>query len=178
VEFALLLPIFVLLVFGVISAGLSLWKHNTDVQAARDAARYGSTLPISPTGTDTNCDSTTLSKAGFLACVQSIAVKEAGWPDVASVGAQDNGYVCVAYVKDTTTAGAGAQVTSGRLLAGNPTSDDPTPTVDANSCYDDGRPDGRVQVYIRRDGRFDAVFYARTWNMNTRSSIPYERGAP
>lgn len=173
VEFALLLPIFVMLTFGVISTGIALWKHISDVQAARDAARYGSTLPLVASG-PTNCNATNLSRTGWLACVQSVAIHEANWPDVAAVSAAtDGGYVCVAYVQGT---GAGGTVTSARLEAGTHTSDDPP--MPANKCFDDQRDDGRVQVYIRRIGSFDAILYARKWNMNTRISIPYERGTP
>lgn len=177
VEFALLLPIFVMLVFGVISTGLSLWRHISDVQAARDAARYGATLPVSAAGTDTNCDSTSLSEDGWLACVQSVAVREAGWADAASVGTTgDNGYVCVAYIKDTNPGSTGT-VGNKRLIAGTANPDDPIPS-DANTCFNDGRSDGRVQVYIRRDGNFNAVLYGRTWKMDTQISVPYERGTP
>jgi Flp pilus assembly protein TadG len=173
VEFALLLPIFVMLTFGVISTGIALWKHISDVQAARDAARYGSTLPLVATG-PSNCDATNLGRAGWLTCVQSVAVREANWPNVAAVSAaSDGGYVCVAYVQGT---GAGGTVTSSRLEAGTHTSDDPA--LPSNMCFDDSRTDGRVQVYIRRIGSFDAILYARKWNMNTRISIPYERGTP
>jgi Flp pilus assembly protein TadG len=178
VEFALLLPIFVILVFGVISTGLALWRHISDVQAARDSARYGSTLPVTATGTDTDCASDQLSKAGWLACVQAVAVHEGGWSDASAVGTNnDHGYVCVAYVKASPPAGASAQVTSGRLTAGTANPDDPAPS-DANTCFLDNRTDGRVQVYIRRDGEFNAIFYGRTWKMDTQISVPYERGTP
>ena len=185
-EFALLLPIFAMLVFGVISTGLSLWKHNTDVQAARDAARYGSTLPIS-SGAATDCGSASLSGSGWLACVQSVAIREGGWTSVANVSATgDHAYVCVAYVKDTSPTASGT-IASQHLTAGTANPDDP-PLPGSGSasggCFDDNetgapiRRDGRVQVYIRRDGNFNAVFYTRTWKMSTQISIPFERGAP
>lgn len=177
VEFALLLPIFVMLVFGVISTGLALWRHISDVQAARDAARYGATLPVNPSGTDTNCDSTTLSQTGWLQCVQSVAVHEAGWTSASAVGTtNDNGYVCVAYIEDTNPSST-ATLGNERLIAGTANPDDPSP-ADPTTCFDDGRKDGRVQVYIRRDGDFNAVLYSRTWKMDTRISVPYERGQP
>jgi Flp pilus assembly protein TadG len=182
VEFALLLPIFVMLVFGVISTGLSLWKHSSDVQAARDAARYGSTLSVLASGTDTSCDSASLGITGWLQCVQSVAIREAGWTDATNVGSTgDNGYVCVAYMKDLTAAGASATIPSQIVTAGTANPDDPVPPTSGTSaggCFPDGRSDGRVQVYIRRDGDFNAVFYNRTWMMPTQVSIPYERGTP
>jgi Flp pilus assembly protein TadG len=182
VEFALLLPIFVMLVFGVISTGLSLWKHISDVQAARDAARYGSTLPVVPAAVSTDCASATLGVSGWLDCVRSVAIREAGWTDATNVGQTgDNGYVCVAYVQDTTTVGVNAKVLTQNLTAGTANPDDPAVPGSGSSaggCFDDSRSDGRVQVYIRRDGNFNAVFYTRTWNMNTQISIPYERGSP
>src|SRR5947207_6337929 len=125
VEFALLLPIFVMLVFGVISTGLSLWKHNSDVQAARDAARYGATLPISSSGGSTDCGSDSLGISGWLACVQSVAIREAGWTSAANVGAtSERGYVCVAYVRDTGPTSS-ATVSTQHLVAGTANPDDP-----------------------------------------------------
>lgn len=178
VEFALLLPIFVVLVFGVISTGLALWRHISDVQAARDAARYGSTLPVTDVGTSTDCASDQLSQAGWLTCVQDVAIHQAGWANAAAVGTNnDHGYVCVAYVKDTTPTGANAKVLSARLTAGSANPDDPAPS-DPNTCFADGRSDGRVQVYVRRNGEFNAILFARTWKMDTQISVPYERGAP
>ena len=42
VEFALVLPVFLLIVFGIIDVGRYVYMNNAFNQAAREAARYGS----------------------------------------------------------------------------------------------------------------------------------------
>jgi Flp pilus assembly pilin Flp len=49
VEFALLFPIFMVLVIGMISAGFAFERWISVTQGAREAARYGATLPIKAT---------------------------------------------------------------------------------------------------------------------------------
>jgi Flp pilus assembly protein TadG len=46
VEFALLFPIFMILALGIISSGLAFSRQINVTQAAREASRYGATLPI------------------------------------------------------------------------------------------------------------------------------------
>jgi Flp pilus assembly protein TadG len=46
VEFALLFPIFAMLVFGTISAGFAFSRQINITQSAREASRYGSTLSV------------------------------------------------------------------------------------------------------------------------------------
>jgi hypothetical protein len=182
VEFALLLPIFVMLVFGGLSSGIAYWKHISDVQAGRDAARYGSTLPFADGGTDTVCGDDGIPVTKWLECVRDVAISEsATWRTVADIGT-DSGYVCVAYIKSDTAAATGTVPTT-RLTAGTINSaDPPLPTAaDVGSdggCFADGRHDNRVQLIISRDGHFNAVIYGRNWRMVSRVSVPYERGAP
>lgn len=45
VEFAFALPVFVLLLAGMIQFGVILWGQNTLSQVVRDAGRYAATLP-------------------------------------------------------------------------------------------------------------------------------------
>ena len=44
VEFALVFPVFVLLLGGVIQFGIIFWGQNTLNQIVRDAGRYGATV--------------------------------------------------------------------------------------------------------------------------------------
>jgi len=186
VEFALLLPIFVMLVFGGITAGIAYWKQISDVQAGRDAARYGSTLPMADGGTDTDCGQGGIPVTTWLNCIRDVAVgQSATWNTVADIGT-DAGYVCVAYIKSDIT-GASGTVTTTRTIAGVRDGADPAyPAAGRSStggCFDDGqganqRHDNRVQVVIGRNGEFNAVLLGRTWRMTSRVSIPYERGAP
>jgi Flp pilus assembly protein TadG len=181
VEFALLLPIFVMLVFGSLSSGIAYWKHISDVQAGRDAARYGSTLPFVDGGTATTCGDAGISVTTWLTCVRDVAISEsASWNTVADIGT-DSGYVCVAYIKSD-TAGATGTVLTTNLVAGTNGGDPPLPTAggtgSTGGCFLDNRHDNRVQVVIGRDGQFNAVLLGRTWRMTSRVSVPYERGAP
>ena len=52
VEFALLLPLFVMIVFGIISGGIVFNDKLSITQGAREAARYGATLTPPPTAND------------------------------------------------------------------------------------------------------------------------------
>jgi hypothetical protein len=182
VEFALLLPIFVMLVFGGLSVGIAYWKHISDVQAGRDSARYGSTLPFKDAGTGTVCGDDAIPVTKWLECVRDVAISQsANWTDVASLST-DSGYVCVAYVKSDIV-GASGTVPTTRLTAGTADgADPPLPTAPSTGstggCFLDDRHDNRVQVVIARNGDFNAVLLGRTWRMPTRVSIPYERGAP
>ena len=45
VEFAIVIPVFVLILAGVIQFGMILWGQNTLNQVVRDAGRYAATLP-------------------------------------------------------------------------------------------------------------------------------------
>jgi Flp pilus assembly protein TadG len=56
VEFALVIPIFLLFIFGIIDAGRLIYTYNTVSNAARDGARVA-IVNQSSTGTDT-CDTT------------------------------------------------------------------------------------------------------------------------
>ena len=182
VEFALLLPIFVMLVFGGISVGIAYWKHISDVQAARDSARYGSTLPMMDAGTATTCGEAGISVTTWLNCVRDLAISQsATWATVADIG-EDDGYVCVAYVKSDIT-GASGTVPTTRVIAGAGNSSDPAlPTAagtgSTGGCFLDNRHDNRVQVVVSRSATFNAVLLSKTWRMPARVSIPYERGAP
>ncbi len=163
VEFALLIPIFVMLTFGMLTAGLAFWHNIAITQGARDAARLGSTYPISGSPGPGE-----LTLTAWLDMVANVAAVEAGFPSIGEL--TDNGFVCVAFVAGSGLAGVdSAAVTFGRV------GDLPDGVTDTQ-CFDDGdRPDDRVQVRIHREAEFNAVFLGTTWDLNTRSSIPYER---
>jgi hypothetical protein len=48
VEFALLLPLFVMLVFGIISGGFTFDRWIGVTQSAREASRFAATYPVDP----------------------------------------------------------------------------------------------------------------------------------
>ena len=176
VEFALLIPIFVMLTFGMLSAGLAFWHNIALTQGARDAARLGATYPI---GTDTN----EKPMPDWLQMVANTAAAEAGWDitggtDNANLdagdlnGAGENGFVCVAFVAGTI--GGSSGLTSDSLYFGR-AGNEPG-GVTASQCYGDGRDEDRVQVHIHREADFNAIFVSTTWDLDSQSSILYERG--
>jgi Flp pilus assembly protein TadG len=45
VEFSLILPLLLLLIFGIIDFGIAIWKYNTVANIGREIARYGVVHP-------------------------------------------------------------------------------------------------------------------------------------
>lgn len=172
VEFALLLPVFVMLVFGVLTGGIMLWKFIDVTQAARDASRYGSTLQIRLDPTDTN-PADGLLESDWLAKVQDVAVRQAGW-DPSQTPLVDNGYVCVAYVQGTAT-GSGTIPTMSSWTGNTPAGGAPASDQPCLSASDDPRTDDRVQVVIDRESDFNAIFFHFTPTLHSRTVIVYER---
>ena len=94
VEFVLLLPVLIVILFGIISFGIAFWKMEIYVSAAREGARYAAVRCAS--------DSTTGCTNGLIATkVQSAAV---GYP--ITPGSPSEDIVC-----NDTTAAAGQSVT-------------------------------------------------------------------
>ena len=170
VEFALLLPIFVILAFGMMSAGILFWHNLTITQASRDAARLGTTLPIT---TATPVPTGEYAITTWLQQVHDIA-KTQGWGSSTvdiTTEANGQGYICVAYVRAST--GTGMNTTS--MYSGVPRGYNTTSTA---PCFTDGRDDNRVQVLVRRDGELNGVFVYKKWELVSKGDIPYERQAP
>ena len=170
VEFALLMPIFIMLTFGTLTGGIAFWHHIELTQGARDAARLGATFPIStvtpaPIGEKTITD--------WLDMVANVAANESGWGGVADVAPPNSGgFICVAYV-----AGEGDFLTTERLTIGTSRASDGLASP-GDGCFDDDLTEGRVQVLVRRDAELNAVLYSSDLELRTHSSIPYERRDP
>lgn len=146
VEFALLLPVFVLLVFGTISAGLAFSHKIAITQAAREGSRFGATL------------STQVGMSQWLSQVQAAAIDAAG-----NDFTDGSPYVCVAYVAKAGSAPATQSLTQGGTL-------DPT-----QPCFTDGRTDSHVQVEMRRTADWNLGVTDATITLDSRSVSRYER---
>ncbi|MGH9003198.1 MAG: TadE/TadG family type IV pilus assembly protein [Acidimicrobiia bacterium] len=136
VEFALILPVLVVITFGMIGAGIA-YNHKMDITyAAREGARYGSTLPLTQcSGSPNPCGSATWAQL-----IRTVVVERAG----GDVTAAD---VCVALVH-----GSSATATT-------PTS---SYTTGGGVCFPESGGDAgnRVQVKITKaDDEIDAVFF-------------------
>lgn len=151
VEFALLFPLFLALVFGIINFGFAFNQKINLTQTAREASRYGATLSLKaskPDNTGTIDD--------WLGKVRDVVVSAGG----SDLDADRPGrYVCVALVSASVT----QSLTEG---SGGPSSSAP--------CYDDGRDDDRVQVVVRSDTVLDVLFFGGSINVGSESVTHYE----
>jgi Flp pilus assembly protein TadG len=159
VEAAFVTPILIMLLLGTVTAALA-YSENTSLQtAAREASRFGATLPV-------NGD-----LDGWLVEVLDVAQAAGGIDLAASAPGQ---YICVAYVYPD-----GAAVndrTSRRVQSAGVTG--AVSTGPSATCFDDGRPDNerRVQVVTKRATTIQAVLFSVNVNLSTPSAARFERG--
>lgn len=152
VEFAIAFPLIVMLIMGMISAGIA-YNHQLALShAAREGGRFGATLPVSTMN-------------AWLDSVAAATVDDA----IGTLGAGAAGhYVCVAYVHPDGT--LATDQTSRRLDNGGAVSYDSLP------CFTDTRPstERRVQVRVARDSDFSVVFFSSTINLDSDSVNRFE----
>ncbi len=132
VEFTLIVPVFLMIVFGVFSGGLA-YSHKLDVvSGVREGARYGAALPQAQCTPTSNCGGKTWAQL-----VQSVVVQRSG-------SILSSSQVCVALVS-----GAGGTVVGGANQSSFTTQPDGT-----SPCYNDGTDDigTRIQVSGQRTG--------------------------
>ena len=155
VEFAMALPLLLVILTGVVTGGISLNRDISLNNAAREGARYGATLPVAD-------------MTAFLDSVANVAIN-------AATGELDDGeagrVVCVAYVHPD---GTDVVDRTTRLVVD--VSGVRTVTVGA-ACHTDSRPDDerRVQVDVARTSDFEVVFWSRTVTLEGSSTARYER---
>ena len=150
VELALVVPLFLTLVLGLISTGI-VYNHKLDlVHAAREGARYGATVPVQQCTPNTKC-----SGKSWAQLVQTVVVQRSDGDVTAS-------QVCVALVSGST---------------GAPIDTTFTTKSDGTSCYDDGNADtaARVQVRIQRSGdSINAAFFKIPVTLTTTANAKFE----
>ena len=158
VEFAFILPLLLSILFGIITGGIAFSRNLAVDNAAREAARYGATLPVDAAMSD------------WLDTVADVAIGSA-------TGDLDNGeegrQVCVAYVHPD---GSEATDQTTRMIV-NPAGGR---TIAVGSqCFADGRPDSerRVQVRLQRESELIVVMWGRTLTISGESIAHFERGA-
>ena len=155
VEFALVLPILAMFLFGIISAGMA-WNQNLALaHGERVAGRYAATLP---TRNYTSLDD----------YLDAVATRVVG----ASEGSLDTGVsgrvVCVAYVhpSGSTTLDQTRrryETTSGVTRA-------------ASTCFSDGQgsDESRVQIMTERTTNFETGIWSRTVTLHQQLVFRYE----
>jgi Flp pilus assembly protein TadG len=154
VEFAIILPMILMLAFGIITAGLT-YNHKIDLtHAAREGARYGATLPqLQCTGSPNPCGTSTWAQV-----VQSVVVERA----MGTVSAAD---VCVSLV----TGNPGAALASG-FSVNSPNGN--------GTCYSDGNGDSgkRVQVSITKTGdKIDGLIFKIPVTLTSQATAKFEQ---
>lgn len=159
VELAVVLPLLVMMIFGIISFGFIFHDKLSLSDGAREAARFGATLPV------TNFASSGVPMEEWLDVIAARAVADA-------TGSLDPGVpnrtICVAYVHPDGTAGVDS--TKRRTEIG-------TSIAYANvPCFDDGRPNDerRVQVQLGRDIDFVVILASRTISLSAESVTRFE----
>jgi len=160
VEFALLLPVFMMLVLGMFSGGI-VYNQKLDLtHATREAARYGAATSQTQAFDTTNCPNCTT----WANAVRQQAVDRSGGDLTTgagtTAGVTTNG-VCVALVTGSpaaVVAPAASYSTSG------------------STCYSDtsGDTSTRVQVSARRDGKIEALLFTQTVTLTARASARFE----
>ena len=151
VEFALVLPLFFMIVLGMLTGGLAYSRKLSVAQAAREGARYGATLPIS-TSVPLN---TWLTRVSDLTIASSDGELSAGKP---------GRVVCVAYVS---ASGAATR----RQTVGTA-----APVIESQPCLaDDGRSgEARVQVLAQRSSELEVLVYNRNLTLSSHAVARFE----
>lgn len=159
VEFAIVLPLLLIVVFGIISFGLIFNDKLSLTDGAREAGRFGATLPV------TNFASPGDPMQQWLDAIASRAVADAAGSLDAGV---PNRTICVAYVHPLGT--AGVDKTRQRFESGG------VVVYPFEPCFDDGRPDDerRVQVRVGRDTDLEAIFFSSTITLTADSVTRFE----
>jgi hypothetical protein len=165
VEFAIIMPLLFLLLFGIISFGLLFDSQLSITDGAREAGRYGATLPV------TNYGSDTAAMHAWLDDIADRAVMDASGQLDPGV---ENRSICVAYVHPNGT--ADIDLSTMRVEAGGATIYSNQDGLWDGPCFDDGRPvdERRVQVLVGRDADIEAIFFSTTVTLESDSVTRFE----
>jgi Flp pilus assembly protein TadG len=157
VEFALIMPVFLLIVFGGISAALAYEHKNDVVHAVRDGARYGATVPVS------QCDTTsTCGNRNWAQLVQYVTSQR-------SDGALSTSQICVALVY-----GSGTVYTRSPNVYTTGTS----ATFPTAGCFNDGNVDSGYRVHVsavRGGDKINLVFSTLNITVSSKGTARYEQ---
>jgi Flp pilus assembly protein TadG len=155
VEFALVFPILVMLLFGLLSGGMA-WNQNLALsQGVRVGARYGATLPVS--------NYTTLDDYLDVLATRVVDASDG------NVGASTPGrMVCVAYVHPAGT--ADLDKTRSRTVTGT------TVTRSNNPCFTDSQAttDVRIQAVSERTTTLETGLWSRSITLHQQVVFRYE----
>jgi hypothetical protein len=159
VELAFALPLLIMLLVGMVSAGIAYNHQLSLTHAAREGGRYGATLPVTP-GTMDDWLETVINQT----VADATGTLDAGVP---------GRYVCVAYVHPSGTTSEDSTTMRVSDEGGLQPSDD-----SGQQCFDgdDNRPasERRVQVVVRRNTDFSVVFWSTSFTLSTEAVNRFE----
>jgi hypothetical protein len=157
VEFALVLPVLMVLLLGMFS-GATAWNQNQTMgHGARIAARHAATLPLPASPTPAALDA-------WLDGVADLAVASSA----GELGPGQGRTVCVAYVHPV---GAAPLATRSRTLG-----PDGTRSTGSAPCVadDQAATARRIQVVVGRDAVLDAGLYRHPLRLHQQVTFAYE----
>jgi hypothetical protein len=150
VEFALVLPVFMMLLLGMLTGGLAYSRKLSVSGAAREGARYGATLPIT----------TSLPTDPWLTKVAQVTV---GSGEGELESDEPGQSVCIAYVPGAGSPRRREQVGSAVTFANAP------------CIADDGRTgETRVQVVTERTSTMEALVFSRDLSLRSQAVARFE----
>ncbi len=150
VEMAIILPLLVMLLLGIVSSGIAFNHQLSLTHAAREGGRYGATLPVTNFG----------SIDAWLDSVAGRVLDDA----TGTLSSTTQGLlICVAFVHPDGTTRSRTQNTSGATYSGSP-------------CFADGRPgaERRVQVTVAREVDFNALVFQTTLTLDSQAVNRFE----
>lgn len=156
VEFALVLPVLMMLLLGMISGGTA-WNQSQSLgSGVRVAGRYAATLPIPATSLEMDAWLDSIAARAVSASEGEFGVDVAGR------------FTCVAFVDP---AGPLPDETGSRQTTGTA-----APVSGTTPCFEDGQGETsrRVQVVLQRTGVLDIGFYRQPLELRREVVYRYE----
>ena len=160
-EFAVVLPLLLALLLGIVTSGAALNRSNSLNNAARESARFGATLPA---------DNLTW----WLNKVADVAIDAA--PGELADGT-DGRYVCAAFVFPDGDVPTDSSIGNDHTVRIEVDSAGTKVVTTGVECYPDGRPNNerRVQVVAERLSNLEFFFFSRTVTLDSQTTTRYER---
>jgi Flp pilus assembly protein TadG len=157
VEFAMALPVIIMLLLGTVTGGIA-YSHKLNIShAAREAARYGATLPDNQFGAGAG--------STWASTVAQVARDRASG-DLAATGAT----ICVALVTGTNPVTVWSDPGGGTAYFYSSSGGSAAP------CYSDGGTDGnrRVQVKLTYPGQLQAAAFTMSMTLSAQADAHFE----
>jgi hypothetical protein len=160
-EFAIVLPLLLAILVGIVTAGSALNRNNSLNNATRETARFAATLPADDL-------------KWWLNKVSDVALAAATGDLSDGV---DGRHVCVAFVHPAGSTPTDGSVGSDHTVRLDVDAEGARKVTAGSACFDDGRPqdERRVQVLAQREADLEFFFFARTVTLGAESAARYER---